>query len=206
MWAGVICRILPTSIAANALLILYSPTIGIVNSSSGHSLTVNDNCRGSSWTLVAYKLLLSCRPKRICRWVRSFTRSSNNGSSPLNTSVPSSFRPWAISIFASAILSRVPKNSICASPIIVITAMSGFTSLLKKSSWPKRSMPISTTTASVLDSMLRSVTGTPISLLKLAYVFVTLNCVLKIDAIISLVVVLPLLPVTATTIGLILCK
>ena len=87
-----------------------------------------------------------------------------------------------------------------------MTQTSGLTNSLKWCNCPGRSIPISRTKISVDGFISKIVTGTPISLLKLACVLCTLNLFDKTAATISLVVVLPLDPVIPTTVGLTLPK
>ena len=64
---------------------------------------------------------------------------------------------------------------------------------------PSPLMPISMTAASWREARRSSVCGTPMWLLRLPSVFNVINRSARMAAIMSLVVVLPLLPLTATT-------
>ena len=65
------------------------------------------------------------------------------------TSAPPGRMPQTISALARAMFSRLPSMPICEVPTFVMTAMSGRAQRDRRSIWPRPSMPISTTRASV---------------------------------------------------------
>ena len=131
--------------------------------------------------------------------VNSLITSLKISSSLLKIKTPSGFNPSKISNFALAIFSLVPSSCRWLSPILVITAISGFAILVKVLISPKLSIPISKTTASSSKSISIIVLGSPISLFRFFAVLWTLNFSSKIDAKISFVPVLPFDPVIPIT-------
>ena len=123
----------------------------------------------------------------------------NLSSSPLRITIPSGFIWLNISVLALRIPSLVPRFSRWQSPILVITHMSGCAILDNLSISPKSLIPISRTATSSSSVSLKTVSGSPISLLKLPSVFNTLYFSDKTELIVSLVLVLPTLPVIPTT-------
>ena len=74
--------------------------------------------------------------------------------------------PQTISALARAMFSRLPSMPICEVPTFVMTAMSGRAQRDRRSIWPRPSMPISTTRASVSRGAESTVRGRPMRLLK----------------------------------------
>ena len=101
--------------------------------------------------------------------------------------------------FSWAMASRLPMNSMCAVPMFVMMATSGFAIAARGWISPGWFMPISSTAISSAALARSSMRGTPMWLLKLPSVFSTRNRRLKTAAVKSFVLVLPLLPVIATT-------
>ncbi len=97
--------------------------------------------------------------------------------------------------------SRLPAYSRCAGPTLVMTATSG--AAIRQSSLmsPADCMPISTTMTSVPSAADSSVSGTPTSLLKLARLATKSSFGESRPESMSLVEVLPVLPVMATTVA-----
>ena len=125
--------------------------------------------------------------------------SHKSGSSPHSTAVPPGRSPSRISSFALQIPSREPRNSMCDTPMLVMTATSGCACTVMREISPKSDMPISSTAASVSSSMRNTVSGMPISLFRLPCVYIVRNFAFSTAAVISLVVVLPTEPVMPTT-------
>ena len=103
-----------------------------------------------------------------------------------------------ISNFAFSIFSLEPKLPICAVPILVITAIVGFTIFVNIDNSPKWFIPISVTSTSSSFSF-NIVRGNPIWLFSFPSVFRVLYFVFTTSYIISLVLVFPTDPVTAIT-------
>ena len=140
-------------------------------------------------------------------WIpRSFTMGANRSSSALITTVPLGFVAWNRAHFSCRMASLEPKNSIWLVPIFVMTAMSGCTMSHISGISPGWPVPISNTAAWKLLSSRHTVRGSPIVLLKFPMVFRVWYLREKTSNNISLVVVFPLLPVTATVYGAILAK
>ena len=100
--------------------------------------------------------------------------------------------------------SREPNPCRCAFPTLVMSPKLGHTSFTSVSISPGLLAPISITAARVSPLMRNRVRGTPIWLLRLPSVAITLYFFLRHAAISSLVVVLPFVPVRATT-GILNC-
>ena len=92
-----------------------------------------------------------------------------------------------------------PRPSRWAEWILVMTAIVGAPIRASRSISPGTFIPISTTAAPCSGPRPRSVRGRPMRLLKFPVFFNTFRLRLKIAAVISLVLVLPLLPETAIT-------
>src|SRR5215208_1789615 len=121
------------------------------------------------------------------------------GSSALRTAVPSGGRDSTSSPLALAIASRDPNIPRWDSPTLTTTPTDGRARRARAAMWPGPRAPISTTTASVSGSIRVRVRGRPTSLLNDAWLATTRRVVPRTAASRSLVVVLPLEPVTATT-------
>ena len=120
-------------------------------------------------------------------------------SSPFKITVPSGFIDLNISVFAFSMPSLVLRFSRWHHPIFVITHTSGHAIAVSLVISPKSLIPISSTAISSLSSSVKTVSGRPISLLKLPCVFFTLYFCARTDAIVSFVLVFPTLPVIPTT-------
>ena len=90
--------------------------------------------------------------------------------------------------------------------MLVMTPILGRARATRRAMSPVRCKPISTTSAVWSRSRLKIVIGTPVSVLRFPMVRRTLNRCDRTAAAISLVDVLPLLPVMATTRGLTLAS
>ena len=102
--------------------------------------------------------------------------------------------------FSRAIASREPRCSMCAVPTFVITPTVGCAIAASGAISPRWFMPISTTSVRCAASRSSSVSGRPIVVVQVAAVLEAgRRAPPRIAAHISLVVVLPLLPVIATT-------
>ena len=128
----------------------------------------------------------------------SVRHSAAYRSPALTTAVASSGRCSNSSPFARATPSMLPNPSRCAGAHWVTTPTEGRTRVVSAAISPRWFAPSSTTAMRCAASRSHRVSGTPISLLRLPRVAETGPMVRKIAAIISLTVVLPLLPVTAT--------
>ena len=104
-----------------------------------------------------------------------------------------------IEVLAFKIPSRLPRFSMCARPMLVITQISGWLMDASSCISPKWSIPISRTATSCSSVRLKMVSGSPIPLLKFPSVLRTLYFRERTEAIVSLVLVLPTLPVMPTT-------
>ena len=101
--------------------------------------------------------------------------------------------------FSFMMFSRVFMNSMCDTPMFVMTAMFGFATFAMRAISPGMLTPISTTAASSSGVMRRTVMGRPIWLFALPAVFIVLRPAETAKATISFVVVLPTLPVMPIT-------
>ena len=124
--------------------------------------------------------------------------SSAKASSALTTAAASPGRPSNSSPFARATPSTLPNPSRCAGAHWVITPTDGRARAVSDAISPRWFAPSSTTALRCPASRPQSVSGTPISLLRLPRVAETGPRVPRIAATISLTVVLPLLPVMPT--------
>src|SRR5829696_6314591 len=123
------------------------------------------------------------------------------GSSALRTAVPSGGRDSTSSPLALAIASRDPNIPRWDSPTLTTTPTDGRARRARAAMWPGPRAPISTTTARVPGSIRVRVRGRPTSLLNDAWLATVATVVARAAASRSLVVVLPLDPVTATTVA-----
>ena len=123
------------------------------------------------------------------------------GSSALSTAVPSGGRASTSSPLALAIASREPNMPRWDSPTLRTTPTAGRARRARAAMWPGPRAPISTTTAWVPGSIRARVRGRPTSLLNDAWLATVSRRVARTAASRSLVVVLPLDPVTATTVA-----
>ena len=178
-------------------------------------VTKND---GGRWELLRRNVR-----ENICRYLRMkgeplfsipknigfmpFTSSTvtNLSSSPFKITCPVGFRKSKISVFAFKIPSLDFKNSKWHRPILVITQVSGFAIFAKRCISPKSLIPISSTAISCSCLSLKTVRGSPSSLLKFPWVFKVLYFRERTAAIISFVLVFPTLPVIPTT-GMLSCS
>ena len=103
------------------------------------------------------------------------------------------------SLFANAILSSEPSNSIWVSPTFVTMPAVGSAILANSAISPNPRIPISTTAAWWSQVRFNNVNGKPISLLKFASVFNTEKRLASTAAVKSFVVVFPFDPVMAMT-------
>ncbi len=103
------------------------------------------------------------------------------------------------SALAAATSSMVPTSSRCTGAMLVITPTSGSATRASSRICPTPRIAISTTATSVERSTSSSVSGTPISLLRLASVATVRATGLRSALRMSLVDVLPALPVMPTT-------
>ena len=128
----------------------------------------------------------------------SFTVESLS-SSPFSTICPSGLKNLKISVFAFSTPSLSPRFSRWQVPMFVITQVSGLAILASLVISPKSLIPISSTAISSSSRRRNTVSGRPSSLLKFPCVFKVRYFWLSTDAITSLVLVLPTLPVIPTT-------
>ena len=112
--------------------------------------------------------------------------------------MPEAGRARTSAAFSSRTPSMDPRNSVCWATTMVTTPTVGAASAVRAAISPGWFVPISTTAASCSGPRRRRVSGSPHWLLKLAADLSTAQRVPSTAAISSLVVVLPLEPVTAT--------
>ena len=121
------------------------------------------------------------------------------GSSALSTAVPPGAIPSRISAFAAATPASPPTPSRCTGPTFVTTPTCGAAMAASRRISPARLIPISTTATSCPASSPSSVSGRPTRLFRFPSLRSTRQRAAAIANAISLVVVLPLLPVMPTT-------
>ena len=109
-------------------------------------------------------------------------------------SVGDNFQGWTLD-------SIEPNRPMCASPTLVKTAKFGSAIRVSRLNSPRVFMPISTTARVCRASSRSNVCGSPIRLLKFPFEISVFGFGAKTLAAISLVVVLPALPATHTTLG-----
>src|SRR6266705_1014924 len=112
---------------------------------------------------------------------------------------PATRAPSRSASFSCITPASEPNPSTCAYPTFVITAIVGSITSRRRGISPGTLAPASTTRASVSSGAPRIVSGTPTRLLRLPLVACTRYVVPSTARIISLALVLPLEPVTATT-------
>ena len=132
-----------------------------------------------------------------CRTCAAPARS--RGSSPSKRSCPPGRIPSSTSSLARAMFSRVPRDSRCDEPILVMTAISGHAARDRADISPRALMPISSTAARTSVPMPGTQSGIPMTELKFPSRQKVGNAARSTAAHSVLVVVLPTLPVTAIT-------
>ena len=115
------------------------------------------------------------------------------------TAVPPAGSAAITSAFASATFSTVPSSSRCSGPMCGMTAMSGRAIALSAAICPSPRMPISVTRIFVSGSSRHTVSGRPISLLRLLSAQIVGACGAQSAPRMSFVEVFPAEPTTATT-------
>ena len=125
---------------------------------------------------------------------------SSRGSSAGTTAAPPGRSAPRISALAWATASTVPSSSRCTGPMLVMQATSGGASAASSAICPSPRMPISITATSQPSSSSSSDMGTPTSVLRLPGLPCTATpAAASMATRMSLVVVLPVAPVTPTT-------
>ncbi len=125
--------------------------------------------------------------------------AATSGSSRFSTAIPSGPSASTISPFACAIAERDPNSPRWAMPTLRTTETSGGAIAQRSAMWPTPRAPISRTRKRVEGSTPRTVSGSPSSLLNDWYVATVGPASESTAASMSLTLVLPCEPVTATT-------
>ena len=139
------------------------------------------------------------KPKVSVRPGNPAMRPGSRASSALATQTVARSAPSRISALASAIASCDPKDSRCAVPTLVQTRTSGSAMPTSCRISPAWFMPSSTTATSAPCCRSSSDSGRPMWLFRLPRLRMVRNRVATTAAVASFVVVLPALPVMATT-------
>ena len=150
--------------------------------------------RPRSSTSQARTSLCSWKPKRTAPG-----RRTSMSSSPLTMTAPPGRMCSSISALPRKMFSRVPKNSMCATPTLVIRQMVGCAMADRRRISPGWLVPISMMASSCSGSSRNSVSGTPVWLFRLPGVLNVRKREESTAASISFVEVLPTLPVTPMT-------
>ena len=137
-------------------------------------------------------------PKLTSLPLQRFASPGVAGSSALSTAVPPAAIPSSISAFAAATPASPPTPSRCTGPTFVMTATSGAAMAASRRISPAWLIPISTTATSCPACRPSSVSGRPTRLFRFPSLRRTRQRAPAIAYVISLVVVLPLLPVMPT--------
>ena len=141
----------------------------------------------------------SARPYVMTRPLASRAIPATHGSSAFSATQPSGGIARTSDAFSTRTPSSEPRNSVCTAATVVTTPIVGRASSARYAISPGRLVPSSSTSAWCSGASRRSVSGRPHWLLKLPAGLSTLKRVASTAATSSLVVVLPLDPVTATT-------
>src|SRR3954451_3437053 len=124
---------------------------------------------------------------------------SSSGSFAGTIAVPPGSSAAISSAFVAAIASMLPSNSRCTGPMLTITPTSGSAIAASSAIWPAPRIAISRTRTSVPGGAPRTVSGSPISVVRVCAVATTRRGVASIPASRSFVEVLPVEPVMPIT-------
>ena len=190
-----------TAAAASTFARLPRPTSGVVISTAPRGVVMRAAIPSTprSATAVARTSASRSMPKVVMRPANFPVRPATRSSSALATSSVDGEAPSKISALASAIASTDRKKPTCASPTLVHTRTSGSaipTSVLISPAW---FIPSSTTAMSGRLRSSISDSGRPMWLFRFPRLRTTRYCDARNAPVTSLVVVLPALPVIATT-------
>ena len=188
-----------TASAARALDTMCMPGTGNTTCVRPHGECATKRARAAASSSMSAGRTSPAQPKVMAAAPVRDRMAATRSSSALSTAVPDAGSASTSSPLAIATPSRPPSRSVCACPTTVTTPMSGRATSHNLLISPNPRIPISTTKTSVSSGASRMVTGSPCSLLKLRSLARVRRWVPHAAATMSLVVVLPTLPVTPTT-------
>src|SRR5438445_3150115 len=188
----------PAASAASALRAWWRPSRARC---TGTPRTVNSQPPPAPAAYPSPRMSAGPKPKLRTGAADSPDRSAKNGSSALRTARPFGGSAPTSSPLPRASCSWDAKNSMWTTPMLVMMPTAGRASSARRPMSPACCIPISTTSALCSGWSWSMVRGTPVSVFRLPDVLSTMYWRSRIAATISLVDVLPLLPVTPTTSG-----
>ncbi len=192
-----------TAAAPRALVTLCSPWVcnRTGERPSGVTSTKDGRAASSRATSAARTSAPEPRPNVVTRAAVRVAMARTSGSSALSTAVPSGGRASISSPFAAAIACRLPNSPRWAAPTLRTRPIAGGAMAHSAATCPAPRAPISATRNRVVLSHRSTVSGSPISLLKEPADATVGPRAGSRCASTSLVLVLPLDPVSPTTVG-----